>query len=157
MPRSTFRFWFTIIAVPSFLVVGVLGYLAWRQAVPGVRAALDPEPRWIGVRTPLAVDLVASRGGVRSVEIRLRQIQAPAERRCVLGEPLAVAFGVRIARFDDAAERDEQRFRCFQFVGKLLEFEQRLNAGKQLFWKNRLLQKIVGARFDAQHTVLTIS
>ena len=73
MPRSTFRFWFTIIAIPSFLVVGVLGYLAWRQAVPGVRAALDPVPRWIGVRTPLAVDLVASRGGVRSVEIRLRQ------------------------------------------------------------------------------------
>jgi murein DD-endopeptidase MepM/ murein hydrolase activator NlpD len=73
VPRSTFRFWFTIIAVPSFLVVGVLGYLAWRQAVPGVRAALDPAPRWIGVRTPVAVDLVAARGGVRSVEIRLRQ------------------------------------------------------------------------------------
>jgi murein DD-endopeptidase MepM/ murein hydrolase activator NlpD len=73
VPRSTFRFWFTIIAVPSFFVVGALGYLAWRQAVPGVRAALDPVPRWIGVRTPLAVDLVASRGGVRSVEIRLRQ------------------------------------------------------------------------------------
>jgi murein DD-endopeptidase MepM/ murein hydrolase activator NlpD len=73
VPRSTFRFWFTIIAIPSFLVVGVLGYLAWRQAVPGVRAALDPVPRWIGVRTPLAVDLVSSRGGVRSVEIRLRQ------------------------------------------------------------------------------------
>src|SRR5260370_11861545 len=73
VPRSTFRFWFTIIAIPSFLVVGVLGYLAWRQAVPGVRAALDPVPRWIGVRTPLAVDLVASRGGVRSVATSLRQ------------------------------------------------------------------------------------
>ena len=73
MPRSTFRFWFTIIVVPSFFVVGALGYFAWRQAVPGVRAALDPVPRWIGVRTPLAVDLRAARGGVRSAEIRLRQ------------------------------------------------------------------------------------
>lgn len=73
MARSTFRFWFTIIVVPSLLVVSALGYLAWRQSVPGVRASLDPVPRWIGVRTPLAVDLRAARGGVRSVEIRLRQ------------------------------------------------------------------------------------
>jgi len=71
--RSTFRFWFTIIVVPSILVVGALGYLAWRQSVPGIRASLDPEPRWIGVKTPLAVDLRAARGGVRSMEIRLRQ------------------------------------------------------------------------------------
>jgi murein DD-endopeptidase MepM/ murein hydrolase activator NlpD len=54
-------------------VVGALGYLAWRQSVPGIRASLDPEPRWIGVRTPLAVDLRAARGGVRSMEIRLLQ------------------------------------------------------------------------------------
>jgi murein DD-endopeptidase MepM/ murein hydrolase activator NlpD len=71
--RSTFRFWFTIIVVPSLFVVGALGYLAWRQSVPGIRASLDPVPRWIGVRTPLAVDLRAARGGVRSMEIRLRQ------------------------------------------------------------------------------------
>jgi murein DD-endopeptidase MepM/ murein hydrolase activator NlpD len=73
VPRSTFRFWFTIIVVPSLLVVSALGYLAWRQSVPGIRASLDPVPRWIGVRTPLAVNLQAAKGGVRSVEIRLRQ------------------------------------------------------------------------------------
>ncbi|MDO8479466.1 MAG: M23 family metallopeptidase [Candidatus Rokubacteria bacterium] len=73
MARSTFRFWFTIIVVPSLLVVGALGYLAWRQNVPGIRASLDPVPRWIGVKTPLAVDMRAARGGVRSMEIRLRQ------------------------------------------------------------------------------------
>ena len=73
MPRSTFRFWFTIIVIPSLLVLSALGYLAWRQSVPGIRASLDPVPRWIGVRTPLAVDLQAAKGGVRSVEIRLRQ------------------------------------------------------------------------------------
>ena len=73
MARSTFRFWFTIIVIPSLLVVGALGYLAWRQSVRGVRASLDPVPRWIGIKTPLAVDLQAAKGGVRSVEIRLRQ------------------------------------------------------------------------------------
>ena len=73
MARSTFNFWLTIIVVPSLLVVGALGHLAWRQSVPGIRASLDPEPRWIGVRTPLAVDLRAARGGVRSMEIGLRQ------------------------------------------------------------------------------------
>src|SRR5438094_102106 len=73
MARSTVRFWFSIIVIPTFLVVAVLGYFAWRQSVPGVRAILEPVPRWIGVKTPLAVDLHAVRGGVRSVEIRLKQ------------------------------------------------------------------------------------
>jgi murein DD-endopeptidase MepM/ murein hydrolase activator NlpD len=73
MARSTFRFWFSIIVIPTFLVLAILGYFAWRQSVPGVRAVLEPPPRWIGVRTPLAVDLFAVRGGVRSVEIRLKQ------------------------------------------------------------------------------------
>ena len=73
MARSTVRFWFSIIVIPTFLVVAVLGYFAWRQSIPGVRAVLEPVPRWIGVKTPLAVDLHAVRGGVRSVEIRLKQ------------------------------------------------------------------------------------
>lgn len=73
MSRSTFRFWFSIIVIPFLLVVGALGYLAWRQSVPGVRASLDPAPTWIGVTTPVTVDLRAARGGVRSMEIRLRQ------------------------------------------------------------------------------------
>ena len=73
MPRSAFRFWFTIIVIPTLLVVGALGYLAWRQNVSGVRATFDPPPKWIGVKTPLTVDLRAAKGGVRSVEIRLRQ------------------------------------------------------------------------------------
>jgi murein DD-endopeptidase MepM/ murein hydrolase activator NlpD len=71
--RSAFRFWFTIIVVPTLLVVGALGYLAWRQSVSGVRAAFDPPPKWIGVKTPLTVDLHTARGSLRSLEIRLRQ------------------------------------------------------------------------------------
>jgi murein DD-endopeptidase MepM/ murein hydrolase activator NlpD len=73
VPRSAFRFWFTIIVIPSLFVIGGLGYLAWRQNVSGVRATFDPAPKWIGVKTPLTVDLRAAKGGVRSVEIRLRQ------------------------------------------------------------------------------------
>src|SRR5215470_8221245 len=73
MVRSTVRFWFSIIVIPTFLVVAVLGYFAWRQSVPGVHATVEPVPRWIGVKTPLTVDLVAVRGGLRSVEIRLKQ------------------------------------------------------------------------------------
>jgi hypothetical protein len=73
VPRSAFRFWFTIIVIPSLFVVGALGYLAWRQSVSGVRASFSPPPKWIGVKTPLVVDLRAARGGIRSVEIRLRQ------------------------------------------------------------------------------------
>src|SRR5438067_2492520 len=57
MARSTVRFWFSIIVIPTFLVVAVLGYFAWRQSVPGVRAILEPVPRWIGV--------VRSRGASR--------------------------------------------------------------------------------------------
>ncbi|HYS92785.1 MAG TPA: hypothetical protein VEL48_05110, partial [Candidatus Acidoferrales bacterium] len=73
MPRSAFRFWFTIIVIPALFVIGALGYLAWRQSVSGVRASFAPPPKWIGVKTPLVVDLRAARGGIRSVEIRLRQ------------------------------------------------------------------------------------
>jgi len=51
MARSTVRFWFSIIVIPTFLVVAVLGYFAWRQSIPGVRAVLEPVPRWIGVKT----------------------------------------------------------------------------------------------------------
>src|SRR5262249_39445586 len=46
---SAFRFWFTIIVIPTLLVVGALGYLAWRQSVSGVRAAFDrSEGRRVG-------------------------------------------------------------------------------------------------------------
>ncbi|HET8576100.1 MAG TPA: M23 family metallopeptidase [Methylomirabilota bacterium] len=73
MARSRVKLWFILLAVPSVLVVAVISLLAWRQSVPGVRAELAPTPRWIGLRTPLTVDLHAARGGVRVVEIRLVQ------------------------------------------------------------------------------------
>ena len=72
-------------------------------------------------------------------------------------QSFAVAFGVRVAALHAQAESAEHGFRRFQFVGKFLEPEQRLDPGKQFFGKNRFVQKIVGTGFDSQYPVLTIS
>src|SRR6266852_3371675 len=58
MARSTFRFWFSIIVIPTFLVLAILGYFAWRQSVPGVReggAMLEVRAR-DGFWRPIRVD-----------------------------------------------------------------------------------------------------
>ena len=78
MARSRVRPWFILLAVPIVLVAIAFGFLAWRQTRPGVAAELKPPPRFIGVRTPLVLDLRAAKGGVESVEVRLVQGQARA-------------------------------------------------------------------------------
>ena len=55
-------------------MVGV-SVLAWRQTVPAVRAEIVPTPRFLGVKTPLTVQLRAERGAVVSAELRLVQGQ----------------------------------------------------------------------------------
>ncbi len=50
---------------------GRVAYLAWRQTLPGVPAVLVAAPQFIGVGTPLTVELRAPRGGVESVDVRL--------------------------------------------------------------------------------------
>jgi murein DD-endopeptidase MepM/ murein hydrolase activator NlpD len=74
--RSGWKLWLTLILVPSVIVVAVISYLAWRQSVPGVRAELSPIPRFLGARATLSLRLRAARGGVRNVELRLKQGQA---------------------------------------------------------------------------------
>ena len=73
MARSRIPLWLTVILVPALVVAAGTAYLAWRQSVPGVSAAFSPTPKWIGLKTPLTLDLRAARGGVQSVEIRLVQ------------------------------------------------------------------------------------
>src|SRR5439155_23926062 len=68
--RPGSRLPFDLVLVPAHLLVGALSYLAWRQSVPGVRAELSPAPKFIGIRTPLTLQLRAARGDVRSVEVR---------------------------------------------------------------------------------------
>ena len=71
--RARWKPWLILIAVPVILVVAAVSYFAWRQSVPGVRAELRPAPKFLGVKTPLAVDLKAARGGVASVEVKVVQ------------------------------------------------------------------------------------
>jgi murein DD-endopeptidase MepM/ murein hydrolase activator NlpD len=71
--RSNVRVWSVVVGVPILLVLGAIGYLAWRQSVPAVRAEFQPVPQFIGARTPITLVLRASRGGVESVDIRLNQ------------------------------------------------------------------------------------
>jgi murein DD-endopeptidase MepM/ murein hydrolase activator NlpD len=71
--RSGARVWLIILAVPILIVLGGIGYLAWRQSVAGVRVEFEPVPRYVGARTPITLVLRAARGGVQSVDIRLNQ------------------------------------------------------------------------------------
>jgi murein DD-endopeptidase MepM/ murein hydrolase activator NlpD len=71
--RSRARVWLIIFLVPILIVLGGIGYLAWRQSVAAVRVEFEPEPKFIGARTPITLVLRARRGGVQSVDIRLNQ------------------------------------------------------------------------------------
>ena len=64
--RSSARVWLVIFVVPIILVLGAIGYLAWRQSVPAVRVEFQPVPQFIGARTPITLVLRATprRGGV---------------------------------------------------------------------------------------------
>ena len=67
--RSRIAFRLAFIVIPILLVVGAVSYLAWRQSVPRVRADFSPAPKFIGLKTALALSLQATRGAVRSVEV----------------------------------------------------------------------------------------
>jgi murein DD-endopeptidase MepM/ murein hydrolase activator NlpD len=71
--RPSRKLWLAIAGVPALLIIGVLSYVAWRQTVPRVSAEISPAPKFVGMRTPLAVTLRASRGGVRSALVTLVQ------------------------------------------------------------------------------------
>jgi murein DD-endopeptidase MepM/ murein hydrolase activator NlpD len=71
--RSRWKSWLSFTAGLSLLVVGIVSYFGWRQSVPGVTTSLPELPTFIGLKTPLSLTLQASRGGVRSVELRLVQ------------------------------------------------------------------------------------
>ncbi len=73
MARSRARVWLIVFLVPILIVLGGIGYLAWRQSVAAVRVEFEPEPKFIGARTPITLVLRARRGGVQSVDIRLNQ------------------------------------------------------------------------------------
>ena len=59
--RPGSKVWLVLIAIPALLIAAGVAWLAWRQSVPRVRAELAPVPRYIGIKTPLAVRLAAVR------------------------------------------------------------------------------------------------
>jgi murein DD-endopeptidase MepM/ murein hydrolase activator NlpD len=71
--RSRIAFRLALIGIPILLVAGVASYLGWRQSVPGIRADFSPTPKFIGLKTAVTLNLVATRGGVRSVEVAVVQ------------------------------------------------------------------------------------
>jgi murein DD-endopeptidase MepM/ murein hydrolase activator NlpD len=74
--RSRGRPLLLVLVVLVALAVGGISYLGWRQSAPAVRAEFRPAPKFLGARTPVAVELKAARGTVESVEVRV--VQGPA-------------------------------------------------------------------------------
>jgi len=87
--RSRVKLWIVAFLLPALLVVGAVSYLAWRQRVPGVHAQFSPAPKYLGLKTPLTLDLRAARGGVQSVEIRVAQgaSRVPLAQQSFSGTP----------------------------------------------------------------------
>jgi len=90
-------------------------------------------------------DVVQERAAMQRVEIGLIQPQLTAECGRVVGEPLAMSLGARVARLDDAPEREEERFGRLEIVGEPLEPHQRSHARLQLLRVDRLVEEIIGA------------
>lgn len=59
--------------VLALLLAGSISYVGWRQTVPGVRAELTSALSFIGVQTPVTLQLIARGGRVAAVELRLVQ------------------------------------------------------------------------------------
>src|SRR5215831_2040110 len=83
--------------------------------------------------------------------------EVTAEIRCAYREAFAVSLGVRIAAFDDQTEGAKNRVGGLEFVSELFQAQQRLHTRDQFFGENRLVQEIVGSRFDAAHFIAAIT
>ena len=86
-PRSRWKTRFLGALFVVLATAGVAVYLGWRQAVPAVRAAVVPPPRFIGLSTTFTVILEAARGRIARAEVRIVQGAAAA---VVLTQPTAV-------------------------------------------------------------------
>ncbi|MBI4560773.1 MAG: M23 family metallopeptidase [Candidatus Rokubacteria bacterium] len=71
MARSGWKIWVLVTLLLGLLIVGSISYLGWRQSVPGVKAQLATPLTHIGIRTPLTLQLTATRGGIAALELRL--------------------------------------------------------------------------------------
>ena len=85
------------------------------------------------------------------------QAEEAAELAGVGRQALAVTLGVGIARLDAASQGAEHGVGVLQLVGVILYAQQRGDAGKQLDGKDRFVQEVVGAGFDAANLILEVA
>ena len=74
----------------------------------------------------------------------------------IAGQPFAMIAGIGIAGFNAQRQRYQHGLGIFQFIGKFLELEQRLDPGKKLFGIQRLAQEIIGAGFNSAHAIIAV-
>ena len=98
-------------------------------------------------------DVMHDSAAPQVVALFLGQSDFFGERNGVARQPVAVALGVGIFRFDAARQHAQHGLRVFQFVRVALQPHERTHARQQLFLLHRLVQKIVRARFDAPDAV----
>ena len=82
-----------------------------------------------------------------------RQSNFFGERNGGTRQPVAVAFGVGIFRFDAARQRAQHGLRVFQLIRIALQPHERSHSRQQLFLLHRLVQKVVCARLNATDAV----
>lgn len=98
MPRSVWKTWLLVTLILSLVVIGAISYLGWRQTVPGVSATIVPPPRFVSLKTTLALGLAAVRGGVKSFEVRIVQgSQKVTAAQQTFAPPLQNQQGVTLA------------------------------------------------------------
>jgi len=73
MPRSRLKSLVSVTVFLALLIIGSISYVGWRQSVAGVQARLAAPLTYIGIRTPLTLNLTATRGGIAALEVRLLQ------------------------------------------------------------------------------------
>jgi murein DD-endopeptidase MepM/ murein hydrolase activator NlpD len=74
--RSRIRPWVILVVLLLFAILAPIGYLVWRQSVPGVQATLSA-PKAIGHKPAFTVTLAATRGAVAGAEVRVVQNGKP--------------------------------------------------------------------------------
>jgi len=74
--RSRIRPWVFLVVFAVLAIAAPLGYLGWRQSVPGVRATLTA-PKAIGHKPALTLAVAATRGNVATAEVRVVQDGKP--------------------------------------------------------------------------------
>src|SRR5581483_7056111 len=68
-----------------------------------------------------------------------------------------MALRIGIASFYAESQGAQNGYGRFELVGELFELEQRFHAGKEFFGKDRFIQEIVSASFNAAEFVLAVT